>query len=52
VRPEEAMEALEKAEGDLKVAVVMISFGMDRREAEKALAESGGILRRALERVT
>jgi N-acetylmuramic acid 6-phosphate etherase len=49
VEPEEAMEALEGAEGDLKVAVVMIKFGIDKREAEKALADAGGILRRALE---
>ena len=49
VEPEEAMEALEKANSDLKVAVVMIKFGIDKGEAEKALADAGGILRRALE---
>lgn len=49
VAPEEAMEALEEADWDLKVAVVMIKFGIDRIEAEKALADAGGFLRRALE---
>ena len=49
VAPEEAMEALEKANWDLKVAVVMIKSKMDRKEAEKALADAGGVLRRALE---
>ena len=49
VRPEEAMEALEGAGGNLKVAVVMIKHGIWRKEAEKALADAGGILRRALE---
>ena len=49
VGPEEAMEALEEANGDLKVAVVMIKFGVKRKEAEKVLEDAGGILRRALE---
>ena len=49
VGPEEAMEALEEANGDLKVAVVMIRFGVKRKEAEKVLEDAGGILRRALE---
>jgi len=49
VGPEEAMEALEEAKWDLKVAVVMIKSGIERKEAEKTLADAGGILRRALE---
>jgi N-acetylmuramic acid 6-phosphate etherase len=49
VSPEEAMEALEEANFDLKVAVVMIKFDIDRKEAGKALADAGGVLRRALE---
>ena len=49
VGPEEAMEALEEANWDLKVAVVMIKHGIGRKEAEKALEDAGGILRRALE---
>ncbi len=49
VAPEEAMEALEEAGWDLKVAVVMIKSRIERKEAEKALADAGGILRRALE---
>ena len=49
VAPEEAMEALEEAGWDLKVAVVMIKSGIERKEAEKALADAGGILRRAME---
>ena len=46
---EEAMEALEDANWDLKIAVVMIRLGIERKEAERALEEAGGILRRALE---
>ncbi len=49
VAPEEAMGALEEANWDLKVAVVMIKSKMERKEAEKALADAGGVLRRALE---
>ena len=49
VGPEEALEALDTAGGDLKVAVVMIRFGIKRKEAERALEKAGGILRRALE---
>ncbi len=49
VGSEEAMEALNRANGDLKVAVVMIKSGIERKEAEKALADAGGVLRRALE---
>jgi N-acetylmuramic acid 6-phosphate etherase len=49
VAPEEAMEALEEANWDLKVAVVMIKFGINSIEAGKALADAGGVLRRALE---
>jgi len=45
----EAMEALEDAGGDIKVAVIMIRLKKSREEAEKALAEAGGILRTALE---
>ncbi|MCW3988568.1 MAG: N-acetylmuramic acid 6-phosphate etherase [Candidatus Bathyarchaeota archaeon] len=50
VGPEEAMDVLEEAKWDLKVAVVMIRLGIERKEAEKALADAGGVLRRALER--
>ncbi|MEE8354713.1 MAG: N-acetylmuramic acid 6-phosphate etherase [Candidatus Bathyarchaeia archaeon] len=49
VAPEEAMEALEEADWDLKVAVVIIRLGRNREDAERALKEAGGILRRALE---
>ena len=49
VGPEEAMEVLEDANWDLKVAVVMIRLGRNRKDAEKALADAGGVLRRALE---
>ncbi len=49
VGSEEAMEALDRADGDLKVAVVMIKSGIERKEAERILTEVGGILRRALE---
>jgi len=49
VGSEEAMEALDRADGNLKVAVVMIKSGIERKEAEKALADAGGVLRRALE---
>jgi N-acetylmuramic acid 6-phosphate etherase len=49
VGPEEAMKTLEEANWDLKVAVVMIRLGSNRKEAEKALADAGGILRKALE---
>jgi N-acetylmuramic acid 6-phosphate etherase len=49
VAHEEAMEALEDANWDLKVAVVMIRLGIERKKAEKALEDAGGILRRALE---
>jgi len=48
VRPEEAMQALEEANWDLKTAVVMIKHGIGRKEAEKVLGDAGGILRRAL----
>ncbi len=49
VGSEEAMDVLEEAKWDLKVAVVMIRLGIERKEAEKALADAGGVLRRALE---
>ncbi len=49
VAPEEAMEALAEATFDLKGAVVMITSKMERKEAEKALADAGGVLRGALE---
>lgn len=49
VAPDEAMEALEEADWDLKVAVVMIRLGSNRKDADRALKEAGGILRRALE---
>jgi N-acetylmuramic acid 6-phosphate etherase len=49
VPPEEAMGTLEEADWDLKVAVVMIKSKIDRKEAEKALADAGGVLRKALE---
>jgi len=49
VGPEEAMDVLEEAKWDLKVAVVMIKSGIEMKEAEKALADVGGVLRRALE---
>jgi N-acetylmuramic acid 6-phosphate etherase len=48
VSPEEAVEALEDANWDLKVAVVMIRLGLDRTEAGEALVDAGGVLRRVL----
>ena len=49
VTSEEALDALDESDFDLKVAVVMNRLGLTLDEAGKALAEAGGILRRALE---
>lgn len=46
---QEASEALEKAGGDLKVAVVMIKGGKTPNEAREIVEGTEGILRRALE---
>src|SRR5437763_1537570 len=44
----EAREALERAGGDLRVALVMAKTNRTREEAEKALAEAGGAITRAV----
>jgi N-acetylmuramic acid 6-phosphate etherase len=46
---EDAKVALEAAEGDIKVAVIMIELKLEKGDAMKALEEAGGILRKALE---
>ena len=49
VGQQEASDALEKADGDLKVAVIMIKSGKTPKEAREIVEKAGGILRRALE---
>ena len=44
-----ARAALEAAGGDLRVALVMCRANRSRAEAERALAESGGVVGRAIE---
>jgi len=49
VGQQEASDALEKADGDLKVAVIMSKSGKTSKEAREIVEKAGGILRRALE---
>ena len=49
VSTEEADEALARAGGDVKVAVVSLLTGLDPDEARRRLADTGGVVRRAVE---
>jgi N-acetylmuramic acid 6-phosphate etherase len=48
---EAAQRAFDAAGGDLRVALVMHASGAERERAERALAEAGGVVRRAVETV-
>ena len=50
VSTEEADEALARAGGDAKVAVVSLLTGREPDEARRRLADAGGVVRRAVER--
>ncbi len=45
----EAVETMERAGGNVKLAIVMARTGRDRADAERLLEESGGRVREALE---
>lgn len=45
---EEAQQWLRKAEGNVKVALVMAATGVERKEAVRLIAEAGGHARRAI----
>jgi N-acetylmuramic acid 6-phosphate etherase len=47
-----AQEALKRAGGSAKVAIVMLMKGMERAEAVALLEKNGGFLRRVLEGTT
>ena len=49
VSTEEADEALARAGGDVKVAVVSLLAGLEPDEARRRLADAGGVVRRAVE---
>ena len=49
VSTEEADEALARAGGDVKVAVVSLLTGREPDEARRRLADAGGVVRRAVE---
>jgi len=49
VRPEEAEEALERADGEVRIAILLANSNATVEEARRALERSGGYLRRALE---
>jgi N-acetylmuramic acid 6-phosphate etherase len=49
---ESAQQALEAAGGDLRTALVMSRTGHTRAEAERALAESNGVVHPAIENLT
>ena len=49
VKPEEAEEALERADGEVSIAILMAKSNATVEEARRALDRSGGYLRRALE---
>ena len=49
VSTEEADEALARAGGDVKVAVVSLLTGLEADDARRRLAEAGGVVRRAVE---
>ncbi|MFB3040355.1 MAG: N-acetylmuramic acid 6-phosphate etherase, partial [Candidatus Poribacteria bacterium] len=44
-----ARQALERAEGSVKIAIVMLAKGMNRAEAAALLEKHDGFLRRILE---
>jgi N-acetylmuramic acid 6-phosphate etherase len=44
----EARELLKRANGRVKVAIVMRSLGIEREEAERRLADAGGVIRRVV----
>lgn len=46
---EEALETLEKADLQVKTAIVMIKTGTTKEEAEKRLAEANGYVRKAIQ---
>jgi N-acetylmuramic acid 6-phosphate etherase len=46
---EEACEALEQANGSVKIAIVMVKAGVTRAQAEKKLRKAHGFVRAALE---
>lgn len=46
---DEALELLERADGDIKTAVVMNKHALEKKDAENVLMDAGGFLRRALE---
>jgi N-acetylmuramic acid 6-phosphate etherase len=46
---EEACEALERANGSVKIAIVMVKAGVTRAQAEKKLRKAQGFVRAALE---
>lgn len=48
VTTEEAQQWLRRAEGNLKVAIVMASSGVDRKEAVRLIAAAGGQARAAI----
>lgn len=45
---EDARQAIEKAAGSVKTAIVMLKLGVGRREAESVLVEAGGVIRRVV----
>lgn len=48
VEPEVAQEYLEKADGQVKTAIVMLKTGMTREDAQRKLSDSDGYLKRAI----
>ncbi len=48
VSRDEARELLERADGSVKLAIVMNALGMSPEEAQRRLAENGGVVRRVI----
>lgn len=48
VSEEQAARALKEADNNTKLAIMMLESGLPREEAQKKLAQHGGVLRRAL----
>jgi N-acetylmuramic acid 6-phosphate (MurNAc-6-P) etherase len=48
VSPEEAQQWLRRADGNLKVAIVMAVAGVDKKEAVRLIAAAGGHAREAI----
>jgi N-acetylmuramic acid 6-phosphate etherase len=46
VSRDEAAKLLERADKSVKLAIVMQKKGVSRKEAEKSLADNGGVVRR------